>query len=65
MVTCVAVSRPVGRCRRAVRGLAASMNRSARRLTLMASVRAPTIASVTQISTGQPGQPSAASTMAT
>ncbi len=31
----------------------------------MASVRAPTIASVTQISTRQPGQPSAASTIAT
>ena len=31
----------------------------------MASVRAPAIASVTQITARQPGQPSAASTMAT
>ena len=31
----------------------------------MASVRAPAMASVTQTSTRQPGQPSAASTIAT
>ena len=56
---------PAGRCRLAVRGLAASRKRSARRLTLMARVRAPAMASVTHTSTCQPGQPSAASTIAT
>src|SRR5260370_40399530 len=59
------VSSPAGRWRRAVRGLAASMNRSARRLTAQAHVRAPAIARVTQSRVGPPGQPSAATTPGT
>ncbi len=55
---------PRGRWRPAVRGLRASMTRSITRLAAMAQVRPPAMASVTQSTVAQPGQPPAASTMA-
>jgi hypothetical protein len=50
-------TRPAGRARSAVRGLAASMPESMRRLAHMPAVRAPNIASVTQNNVHQPGKP--------
>src|SRR6266404_5911172 len=57
-------SSPRGRWRAAVRGLAASIQRSTTRLVAIAQVRAPTMAAVTQPTVRQPGQPPAARTIA-
>src|SRR5271154_2644618 len=48
---------PVGRWRRAVRGLALSNSRSTMRLNAMAQVRAQTIAATMRPKVFQPGQP--------
>ena len=53
-------SRPFGNSRSAVRGLRASMPASMRRLSAMAALRAPTMASVIQTSWLAVGQPPAA-----
>src|SRR5919109_5300081 len=50
-------TRPVGKWRMAVRGLARSNSRSTIRLNVMAQVRAQTIASRIRPKTRQPGQP--------
>ena len=54
--------RPAGRARERVRGLAASIRRSAMRLKAIAQERAPTIASAIQSSCRRAGRPDAAST---
>src|SRR2546430_11233684 len=57
-------SSPRGRGRVAVRGLAASIQRSTTRLVAIAQVRAPIVAAVTKPTVRQPGPPPAARTIA-
>ena len=54
------VSAPLGSSRDAVRGFRASSSASRSRFSAIASVRAPVIATVIQIMSAQPGQPSTA-----
>ena len=56
----VRLTAPAGRARPAVRGLAASKRWSAMRLKVMAQVRAPTMARITQKNTRRLGRPRAA-----
>src|SRR6185436_11255901 len=56
-------TRPAGRARPAVRGLAASIRRSTRRLNPMAALRAPTMAATIQSTVHHAGHPPAARTM--
>ncbi len=58
--TCVRVSNPAGSSRRAVRGLRASISASIRRLSAIASDRAPAMATVIQTRFARPGDPSTA-----